>query len=271
MKSKIGIIGLGYVGGAVAAGFELHADIKIYDKYKEFDSLEETVTESDFLFVCVPTPTLYNKGQDLSVIREALDSIQRYSYSPHDPKTIIIKSTILPGTCRQLSPLYYPNKLVHSPEFLTARSARLGFINTSRIIIGAEEPYSSEAVRCEYLFRERFEHTPIYLTRWEAAELVKYMNNCFFAMKVSYLNECYDIAESLGVDYDEVKKMFLADQRVGNSHYDVPGHDGERGYGGTCFPKDVRAFVRWAEGQRLDIDTIKAAEKVNRRVRGKCT
>ena len=116
-------------------------------------------------------------------------------------------------------------------------------------------------------FRPRFPHTPVFKTTWEAAEMAKYMANCFFAIKVSFLNEMYDAAQSIGVTYEELRNMWLADFRIGNSHSDVPGHDGYRGYGGKCFPKDVKAFVKWAESNKLSMDMCKAADSVNERVR----
>ena len=77
----------------------------------------------------------------------------------------------------------------------------------------------------------------------------------------------YDVCKKIGVDYDDMKKMFLADQRIGNSHVDVPGHDGYRGYGGKCFPKDVKAFYHWGDENDVDLDMCKTADKVNDRVR----
>ena len=87
------------------------------------------------------------------------------------------------------------------------------------------------------------------------------------AVKVSFLNELYDVAENIGVEYEQLRNMWLADARIGNSHTDVPGHDGSRGYGGKCFPKDVKAFIKWAEDQGLKMDICKAADTVNERIR----
>ncbi len=119
----------------------------------------------------------------------------------------------------------------------------------------------------EALYRNRFVHTPIYKTTYEGAELVKYMANCFFALKISYLNEIYDIAKKLGIEYDDLKKMWLADGRIGNSHADVPGHDGDRGFGGKCFIKDINALVQWADKNNFELNTLKATIETNKRVR----
>jgi len=261
-KSKVGIIGFGFLGKAMAHGFYLHMDIKIYDKYDDtYDSLEDTVNDSDFIFIGVPTPMNDDGSQNLSSMDDAVKSVVEVAETR---KTIILRSTIVPGTTRNYANKYKNHGFVFCPEFLTERQSKLDFINSSRIILGGPQ----ESVdKVEELYRVRFTHTPIYKTTWEAAETVKYMNNCFFAIKIAFLNEMYDVAEHIGVPYNDLRDMWLADQRIGNSHTDIPGHDGHRGYGGKCFPKDVQAFIKWAQKHGMELDTCKAAEKVNKRVR----
>jgi len=262
-KPKIGLIGFGFVGSAISHGFVLHADIKIYDKYSNFyDSLDKTVNKSDFLFLCLPTPMNPDGSQDLSSLTGVLDEINGVAYSQ---KIIIIKSTIVPGTTRSFANKYKNHTFIFNPEFLTERSAKLDFINTARIIIGGEDTVALE--KFEAVYRLRFPHTPIFQTTWEGAEAVKYMANIFFSIKISFLNEMYDIAKKIGVPYEELRNMWLADFRIGNSHTDVPGFDSHRGYGGKCFPKDINAFIKWADKNDLDVDMARAAEKVNTRVR----
>lgn len=265
IKRNVGIIGFGFLGGAFAHGFALHANIKIYDKYDNiYDSLEDTVNLSDFLMVGVPTPMNDDGSQDLSNMDDAVDSINRVA---DGGKTIVLRSTIIPGTTRAYAEKYPYHAFIFHPEFLTERTAKLDFINAARIIIGHDPDNDIHGKLVEELYRTRFHHTPIYLTTWEAAEVVKYMSNAFFAVKVSFLNEMYDIAHNIGVTYEELRNMWLADARIGNSHTDVPGHDGNRGYGGKCFPKDIQAFIKWAESEGLDLEMCRAADKVNKRVR----
>jgi len=261
-KPKIGIIGFGFLGRALAHGFALHADIKIYDKYENFyDKLEDVVNDSDFLFVGVPTPMRDDGSQDLSNIEDAVKNIAEISKKR---KIIILRSTIIPGTTRYFADEYLDHDFVFFPEFLTERNAKLDFINSSRLIFGGDEEV---LVEIEDLFRIRFPHTPIYKTSWEAAEIVKYMCNCFFAVKISYLNEIYDVAKYYDIDYNELKNMFLSDYRIGNSHVDVPGYDGHRGFGKKCFPKDIKAFVNWAKEKNLSLEMCETADKVNERIR----
>ena len=262
-KPNIGLIGFGFVGKAVVHGFTLHANIKIYDKYQQgLDTLEDTVHNSDYIFVCVPTPMKETGSQDLSCVFDVMDSIKRIT---DKPKTIILKSTIIPGTTRKLANTYKDYTFVFNPEFLTERTAKLDFINSARIVLGGNDV--NGLTKVEEMYRTRFTHTPIYKTSWEGAELVKYMANCFFAVKISFLNEFYDIATFLNIPYEELRDMWLADFRIGNSHTDVPGHDGSKGFGGKCFVKDINALTKWADKKGLKTDTLKAAVKVNNRVR----
>lgn len=263
-KARLGIIGFGFVGRALAHGFGPVADIKIYDKYENvYNSLEETVNDSDFLFIGVPTPVDKNGKQDLSNLDDAIGSIVKV---PVGRKIIILKSTIVPGTTRKYAERHKAHDFIFCPEFLTERTAKLDFINASRIIIGGQDESAENKV--EHLYRSRFTHTPIYKTTWEVAEVLKYMCNCFFAVKISFLNEMYDITNKfLNVSFEELRDMWLADFRIGNSHKDVPGPDGYRGYGGKCFPKDVKSFITWAESEKLHLDMCRAADKVNERVR----
>lgn len=262
MKPTIGIIGMGFLGSAVAHGFGHVADIKIYDKYNNiYDSLEDTVHNSRYFFLGVPTPMNSDGSQDLSNVDDAIKSIVGVANSR---KVIIIKTTVLPGTCKKYAEMYPEHDIIHNPEFLTERRAKLEFINAPRIILGGEDHVTKEV---EELYRVRFTHTPIYRTTWEGAELAKYMANCFFACKVTFMNEMYDLAEHIGVPYEDLKGMLLASGWVNPMHTDVPGHDGYRGYGGKCYPKDVKALIAWAQKEGLHVDMCKTADSVNERIR----
>lgn len=265
-KESIGIIGFGFIGGAVVHGFG-HGDcvgIKIYDKYNDFyDTLEDTVNSSKFLFVGVPTPMNDDGSQDLSNCDDAVKDIVEVA---KDRKVIIIKTTILPGTTRRYAERYPGHDFIHNPEFLTERTAKLDFITAARIILGGEDRVTEEV---EKLYRVRFPHIPIYKTTWEGAEVSKYMANCFYAAKIIFMNEMYDVAEHINVPYEDLKNMLLSSGWVNIMHTDVPGHDGERGYGGKCFPKDVKAFVRWAEVNGLSLEMCRSTDCVNERIRKK--
>ena len=217
---SIGIIGNGFVGSAILHGFMLHAeDIMIYDNNPKISThtLEELVSESKVVFVCVPTP-MYESGEcDLSIIESVVDQISsgidpsgtNYTISSCDTKksgqVIVIKSTVVPGTVEGLAQKYPDLSFVFNPEFLTERKARLDFINTARIVLGGEDSDSLKTV--EDLYRVRFPYTKIIKTDFGTAQLIKYMANCFFATKVSFMNEMHQICKALDGDWD-LKALF---------------------------------------------------------------
>ena len=262
---NIGIIGNGFVGSAIASGFALHAKVFVYDAdtKKSINTFEEVV-DCDFVFVAVPTPmNLDNENKiDLSIVRNVFDRI--YEHNNNSKSIFILKSTVLPGTTEQLASEYPNLEIVFNPEFLTERSARLDFINASRIVLGGDV---LACYKVSSLYRERFPHTQIISTDSTSAEFVKYMCNCFFATKISYMNEMRQVSDKLGLDWSNIIQGFLSDGRIGNSHIDVPGHDGHRGFGGKCFPKDINAFINFFKETDINPIVLSAAWEKNVEVR----
>jgi len=272
--TRIGIIGFGMVGKAIEFGFGLTHEVKIYDpKYPELDTIKDVVETSDYIFVSVPTPMKKNGEINLKTLSAVIDNLAKTIPITRHP-VIIIKSTIIPGTTRRYQQKYSYLKFVFNPEFLTERNHKLDFINTARIILGGEKEIVNKIEK--EVYRPRFEHTPIFKTDWETAEFVKYMCNTFFANKVIFMNVIRKAVDkfnesNLGanIDWDMAVKCFLADQRIGNSHYQVPGHDGDFGFGGTCFPKDLNAFIWWLKDQGLkdEANYFKSVWKLNLKYR----
>lgn len=266
--NKIGIIGNGFVGSAIVHGFILHSDdILIYDNdpRKSTHSFEEVVDKSDIIFVCVPTPMFESGECDTSIIEKTIkDMTINKSISQ---KVIVIKSTVVPGTVEKLAQRYPDLNFVFNPEFLTERKARLDFINASRIVLGSNKQDAIDKVAS--LYRIRFPHTHIIKTDFGTAQLIKYMANCFFATKVSFMNEMFQFCEAIGGDWNTAVEGFITDGRIGNSHIDVPGHDGDFGYGGKCFPKDINAMIKKSEDLGIDPKMLKASWEKNKEVRKK--
>ena len=274
LKQKIGIIGRGFVGSAVEFGFSPNtgcdAELRVYDKdpSKSLHSLEETVNESDIIFLSVPTPSNKDGSMNLDIVKQVLQEISDVNQNPNN--IILLRSTVTPGTTRKLQEHFNNIRIIFNPEFLTERSAKFDFINQSRFILGCGdsdfEKYQTEEVA--ELFRDRFgESISIIQTNFETAELIKYMNNCFFATKVSFLNEMYQIAKKSGVDWDMALDGFVRDGRVGHSHMNVPGPDGKMGFGGSCFPKDIQAIINYGESLDLNMNTLKGVWNTNLEVR----
>lgn len=271
---KVGIVGNGFVGSAMLHGFILHVDdVLINDKspQRSTHTLAQVVEQANVIFLCVPTPMFESGECDLSIVESVVSEIGDYQDKEKlalnpivEDQVIVIKSTVVPGTIERLSSKFKDMNLVFNPEFLTERKARLDFINTSRIVLGGEE---KDLDVVEKLYKIRFPYTKVIRTDLGTAQLIKYMANCFFATKVSFMNEMYEICESIGGDWDRALEGFITDGRIGNSHIDVPGHDGDFGFGGKCFPKDINAMIKRAEELGVNPRVMRAAWEKNKEVR----
>jgi len=265
---KIGIVGNGFVGSSVAFGFSpqtgCDAEIKIYDKdeSKSTNTMSETL-ESDFIFVSVPTPSNEDGSINLDIVYDCFHEMSMLN--KRKDNVILLRSTVVPGTTRALKNKFRNLNIVFNPEFLTERSAKFDFINQSRFILGGKQ---SDVEKVAKLYIDRFgSTTPVIKTNYETAEMIKYMNNCYFATKVSFMNEMYQIAESSGVDWTMAVDGFIRDGRIGHSHIAVPGPDGKLGFGGSCFPKDVQAMINFAKQNGVAPNVLKGAWETNLDVR----
>lgn len=257
-KIKVGVIGNGFVGEAISFAFSSISEMYIYDTdpSRSLDDIE-SVHNCDYVFVCVPTPMFEDGSQDLSYVKTAFQKAT-------DKSLYILKSTVLPGTTEKLSKQYPKLKIIFSPEFLTERTAKLDMLTQSRIILGGEYTLTNNA---KSLFNKRFKTKNIIQTDSKTAELTKYMNNTFFATKVSLMNEFKLLCDKIGANWEDALKGFISDGRIGDSHLNVPGHDGKIGYGGTCFPKDVNALLYFSKNLGIEMNTISGGWKTNLNVR----
>ncbi len=247
--STIGIFGGGVVGKACAAFFKGAA---IYDKFNPMDPLEE-VLERDVIFVCVPTP--FNGGFDRSILEEVFAEIGKDGKE----RIAVIKSTSIPGTTDYFQKQYPHLKVLFNPEFLSEKTAVEDFANPDKQLVGFTE--ASRGVAQEIL--DMLPDAPYKkIMPASAAELVKYAVNTYYATKVVFGNMLYDLARAAGVDYNEVKEAFVADQRIADSHFDVL-HGGYRGYGGKCLPKDLLALVAFAKKQGVDVGLLEKVDEMN--------
>ena len=260
---KVGIIGNGFVGNSIAFGFSPTHEIRIHDKdpKKNLNSIEE-VLECDYIFVAVPTPMNSDGSISLDIVYTALSEIDKKN--KRTDNIIILKSTMIPGSTDTIVEKYPKLNIVFNPEFLTERTAKLDFLTQARIILGGNKIHTSKV---KQLFEARFQHCYIIEMDAKTAEMIKYMNNVFFASKVSIMNEMKLICDAVGADWKLALKGFAADQRIGDSHLNVPGPDGRLGFGGACFPKDINAFMSMAEELGVDVPTIKGAWETNLNVR----
>lgn len=261
---KIGVIGNGFVGSAVSNGFKNH-DVKVFDKNTEISShpINEVVAQ-DFVFVCVPTPMKNIMGDDcnLSIIESCFKEVEQIGSNA----IFIIKSTVPIGTTARLQKAHPTLNIVHSPEFLTAKFAKEDFLNADRHIVGYVKK-KSVGEKAANLFKKAFPNIPCLMMKSDESESVKYIANCFFATKVSFFNEIFLLINKLGLDWNSIINGVMGDRRIGDSHFQVPGHDGDKGFGGTCFPKDINALIKTFEKNGLNPKLLKSAWSINLDVR----
>jgi|TARA_R100000030_G_scaffold92006_1_gene77367 UDPglucose 6-dehydrogenase len=268
---KIGIVGQGFVGTAVREGLQNYFTILTHDKNgKCSNTLEEVVNRCKVIFLCLPTPMTREGKCHTGIIESVLDQINpicdEMDYWGNERRTIILKSTIPPGTTKRFAETYKHIEFVFNPEFLTEANAIDDYKNQTRIILGGENHITA---RVRPIFAKAFPKVKIIKTDSSYAEMVKYVTNSFLAMKVSFANEMYEICQYLNIDYDKVIEYAQHDDRLGYSHWNVPGPDGDFGYGGHCFPKDVKALMHVAMEIDSDVNPImlQATDKKNNEVR----
>lgn len=247
VSPKIGIAGCGMVGGALSKWFK---DAILYDPPKKLGS-EKELNEADIVFVCVPTP--YDKGFDLSFVHKAILTLA-------GNKIVVIKSTVIPGTTDALQEQYPQHRFLFNPEFLTESSADQDMGYPDRQFIGyTPQSYTIAADVMRLLPQAPFER----LIPAREAEMIKYFNNTWFATKVIFANQMYDLCQQMGIDYETVKLGASMDKRMtGTSHLEI-FHKGSRGYGGKCLPKDTKALIEWADKNGIDMSLLKIAEAYN--------
>lgn len=262
---NIGIIGYGFVGQAVANGFQAASgskdNILWYDKYKNGSSLKKVIDGSEFIFVCLPTPMKQDEsGIDLSIFEEMIPQITKYTDGTD--KIIVIKSTVTPGTTVKFEKLFLKSKFCFNPEFLTEANYLDDFINAERTVIGS----NSDLVlrRIAVIFKQRFPKSKMFLTDPTSAETVKYFANAFLSLKVTFANYFYDYCQKLGIKYEEVKKMAAADHRIGDYHLEVTTL---RGFGGKCFPKDLVAIIGEFKKMGVDTSLLETMWEYNKKIR----
>mgnify|MGYP001339748780 CR=1 FL=1 len=259
---KIGIVGYGFVGKAVDYGFKRNIEKIIIDPKLDTSISNLKSHNPEFIFICVPTPMNLDGDQDSSIIEKVLAEINKdYSES-----VVIVKSTVLPSIIEKLSKSH--KHFVYNPEFLREKTANEDFVNASSLILGGE---SDDLKRVAELYNNHSDCkiVEVHETDVISASLVKYSINTFLASKVIFFNQLYDIYKALTPDikWDEFITMINSDKRIGESHMDVPGHDGRLGFGGACFPKDTAALLSLSKDIDKEFSLLKEVIRINNNIR----
>jgi nucleotide sugar dehydrogenase len=262
----IGIVGQGFVGNAVYQKFKNYYDVLTHDKddNKSTSTLENLTMLCDTIFLCLPTPMKSDGSCDVSILENVLAQIDLLVDNYETTKSVVIKSTISPGTTKRWNDKYEALNIVFNPEFLTERNAVEDYDNQTRIILGGPRPTTTEL---KQIFSKVFPKANIIKTDSTHAEMVKYLTNTFLSTKVSFANEIYQLCNKLNIDYDKVVEYATHDDRLGKSHWNVPGHDGDFGFGGHCFPKDLAAILHLTEELKTVNNVLCATQETNNNVR----
>ena len=264
---NIGIIGQGFVGNAVFQKFKNYYNVYTYDLQAKLCNAtnEEIFVECDTIFVCLPTPMDKDGSCYVGIVEAELrDLDEKCRFDSNKKKTIIIKSTVSPGTTAKWNKQFKNLNVVFNPEFLTEANAVSDYDNQNRIILGGPRKATT---KLKPIFAKVFPKASIIKTDSTYAEMVKYVTNSFLATKVSFANEMYEVCEGLDIDYDKVIEYARYDERLGDSHWAVPGPDGNFGYGGHCFPKDVKALINVAKDLNVHPVILEATDNKNFYVR----
>jgi UDPglucose 6-dehydrogenase len=251
-KPTIGIIGYGMVGKAVQHGFDKIGNIIVDPQYNT-RTIEELCEHNPIaIFVCVPTPT---DDTNYSILKETLQKISATGYNG----ITVVKSTILPHHLEGFD-------VVYNPEFLSRATSFNDFVNPPFVLLGGD---LNKTQKLADIYRQysQVNMDCVKFTDIKTASLAKYTFNTFYATKLTFMNEIYDVASKVGVDYDNLRDVLkLNPWMMGVSHLDVPGSDGQRGFGGPCLPKDTEALAR-----EYNVEILQKVLEINHKYRNENT
>jgi UDPglucose 6-dehydrogenase len=245
---KIGIAGYGFVGKAHEGVLKDYHDLIIYDPaLGHYGDLRH----ADAIIVCVSTPQGSHGGCHMDNVYCIIED------NPNVP--ILIKSTISVEGWETLIDAFPHTSITFSPEFLRAASALEDFKNNDTILLGG-----GNTGFWADIFVTAMGKIDIDIAKPKELILTKYARNSFLALKVAYFNQMYDLCKKLGIDYEQVRRYTILDNRIDESHTTITE---ERGFGGHCFPKDVNALIKTAERDNVDLSILKNAVEYNRNIR----
>jgi UDPglucose 6-dehydrogenase len=261
--NNIGIVGLGFVGNAIYQNVKDKYTTKVYDldPHRNIDEYLDTI-QSDIVFVCLPTPMTSAEGGDCNT--SILEKFFLNLPIEITKGVFVIKSTVPVGTTKKIQASRPDLKIVHNPEFLTAANAVNDFANSERNIVGGN---LYDCVIVKSFLDDLFPNSLNIIVDSNESEVIKYFANTFLAIKVAYFNLMKDISDKYNMNYGKLVLGVCSDSRIGYSHAAVPGPDNDRGFGGTCFPKDINALIKTFEKNNLNCDILKSVWEYNKQVR----
>ncbi len=260
---KLGIIGLGFVGGSIYKSFLANKlNVLGYDKYKNGGiGTLKSMLKCDIVFLCLPTPFDKDKNcYDISAINEVCNSLTDYS------GLVVLKSTVEPKTTDKLVKKYKLN-MIHNPEFLTARSAFKDFHTQHHVVLGKSCQYDRKLFNQLVELYRTYYTDNISITDSISTETMKLFANNFYAAKIIFFNEMYMLCQKMNINYENVRDLIIKNKWVCVDHTNVPGNDGLLGFNGYCFPKDTEALRAFLKHNNLPHALINSVIEENNNLR----
>jgi UDPglucose 6-dehydrogenase len=262
---KLGIVGHGFVGTAVDHGFTRDVKKFIVDpKHNSTNTIPDLIAFGpDAVFVAVPTPQLESGECNTTILEDVMRQLNNSK-----GLLVIVKSTVPAYKLQSIKDQCVDIRIVYNPEFLTEKNYIDDFVNPPMHVFGG---INSDTDAVEKLYKEHSDcrGCPVFKTDLVTASMVKYCINSFLATKVTFMNEMYDVLKAAkGTDWNTFSKIIQTDPRIGKTHLKVPGNDGQRGYAGSCFPKDTSALAYFArEILNTPFTQLETSVEINERLR----
>jgi len=251
---RVAVIGHGTVGAAMAEWLASRCELSVYDPAKGYNDWD-AVADCQVAFVCVPTPERADGACDVSAVEDAVRKL-----SAREGIIVVIRSTVAPGTTAALQAKHPTLAILFMPEFLSDATAVDDFLHPARHVVGFAGSRDAQVLHrvLSLLPPAGF----VLLMKSTEAELVKYFANCWYAVKVSFANQMYDMSQAIGAQYEDIRRAAEVDPMCGPTHLDV-FHKGYRGFGGKCLPKDTNAMLVAAASVGVDMSVLRAAKEYN--------
>lgn len=259
---KIGIVGYGFVGKALFNALNQTTSVIKIDPKLGTGLLDLAKFNPDYIFICAPTPMSDDELQDISIVKKIIIDIKKLNIKG----LIVIKSTVLPNYLNEIEKIN--SEIVYNPEFLREKSANEDFINSNLIVFGGNKK-NCDSLANFYNVHTKCISKEYVFTDLITASFIKYTINSFLANKVIFFNQLNKLYNSVNStdNWENLISYVSLDSRIGNSHMDVPGHDGRYGFGGACLPKDSKAFYEFSKSMNEPLSLLNEVIRTNNLIR----